>query len=551
MPPAIASAPHPAEVTSPERREVRLWLLAGVLLLALVLRLWGIEWQLPNVLYADELKYVLAASRGGPELDLEPSDFRNPSLFRHLLSVEYRVQRTAGLDELRGPDAVDRALLASHLLLGRLTVALLGTCSVALLYVVGVRVLGPDFGLLASALLAVNLLHVQLSHMSVNDVPAGFLMLAALLPSIGLFERPTRRGFLLAGLLGGLAAATKYNFGVVLVVPLVAWSLRIARRDASSGLLLMGPLLLGLGAVAGFLGGMPETVWAFPDVLEGVMRQSRLGDRPWSGQALDPVLLLYGKTLLQAFGPPAMVAALVGLAVLALRPRPEGLLLILAVSPLAYLAYMSTKALFFARFALPLIPFGCLFAAYGLMSLWASVRAPRPRAALVLVAALSALVPPVLLSARLDQLALQKDTRVEAREWLLANVPTGARLAAQTHSLPYDVGGQDLSRAYDLTLFTLLAEPRRFTQLACAGHSYVLLSSFRWEREQTTGRGGEPTGYELLAQRGRLLVTFSPGPGETEVPLSIDDVGLPFWQVVRYARPGPTIKVYELQPAAC
>jgi hypothetical protein len=545
-------------------------LLGGVLVVALALRLWGITWQLPDALYQDEMKYVQRAWDSLQEAEDRAVDFRNPWLFRHAMELEYRLLALPGQTEPGGTPGTDRSLLGPRILLARLTVALLGFGSVALLYAVGRRMLGPAAGLLAAALLAVNLLHVQLSHLGINDVPAGFFMVAALLPAAELLERPNARGFLLAGLLGGLAAATKYNFGIVLAVPLVVCALQVLqlrqprsfppepdRKEAGGWracppvgtrrLILVGPLLLGLGALVGFVIGMPEAIWSFPDVRDGMIRQAELGARRWPGQAPDPVLLLYGTTLVQAFGPAGPLAAAAGLAFL--FGRQPGLGLALAVSPLAYLAVMGGKALFFARFALPLVPFVCLFAAYGLVRLWSLVRTARPRAAIATIGCLMVLGPPAFLSARLDRLAGQPDTRVEARQWVLANIPRGTRIAAQTFTLPLGREGDELE-GYRLSQFDTLTE-EQLNRLVCAGHHFVLVSSYRSDPIRTAGRSGEAAAYEALAKRGQLVATVWPGPNDTSLPLSIDNAGLPFWQVERYARPGPSIRVYAVPPSNC
>lgn len=531
------------------RRWIRGSLLAGVVLLALLLRLWGPPWQLPKALYTDEGKYVLSATRSAQGIDDEPTDFRNPSLFRHLLNLEYRLTGLLRPSGANDGASAERELAETRLLLARLTVALLGAGTVGLLYFVGQRAFGPRSGLIAAGLLAVNFLHVHLSHFSLNDVPAGFFLVAALLPSVGLIKRPGRRGFLLAGLFAGLAAATKYNFGIVLVVPLAACALHAARRTAPRELLVLGLPLLGAGVLAGFLIGMPEIVWSFAEVRDGIVRQADIGDRRWRGQESGPVLMLYGKAVLHAFGLPAVLTAVVGLAVLLRRRSAVGLAL--AAGPLVYLGYMAGKVLFFARFALPLVPFGCLFAAYGLVRLWSTVRTRGARVLLATVACLAALGPPALLSIRLDGLARLTDTREQARQWILANVRPGTRLAAQTYSLPYALQGDDLEWTYEITFFTLFSDAQRFYELACAGNRYILVSSFRWEREQTASRRGGATGYEALAGRGQAVATFWPGPDESSVPLNVDDVALPFWSLERYARPGPTIRVYELAPEAC
>jgi hypothetical protein len=62
-----------------------------VLMFLLALRLWRINWQLPEALYYDALKYVQWASRTAASRQPTSTDFRNPSLLRHLLTIEDRL----------------------------------------------------------------------------------------------------------------------------------------------------------------------------------------------------------------------------------------------------------------------------------------------------------------------------------------------------------------------------------------------------------------------------------------------------------------------------
>jgi hypothetical protein len=525
------------------------WLLGGVVLLAAALRLWGVAWQLPDQLNHDELRWVISATGGPAGLGEEAFDYRNPSLFRHLLELEYRLLPLPGRQPVAEAGLPDRDLLAPRMLLARLTAALLGAGTVGLLYLVGQRGFGPGTGLLAGALLAVNFLHVHLSHYGLNDALAAFFLVAALVPSVGLLRRPGRAGLLLAGLLGGLATAAKYNYAIVLVVPLVAWVVRSTEPAAPREPLRLGLPLLGLGALLGLLVGMPEIVWASGEVREGVLRQAQLADQHWIGQPSEPSLLLYGKTLAHAFGLPALAAAAAGLAILERGRSAAGLAL--AAAPLAYLAFMAGKALFFARFALPLVPFVCLFAAYGLVWICTRPRAFRSRAALAAVACGAALVPPAVLSVKFDLLTGQVDTRVMARQWIRANVPPGTRLAAQTFTLPNNLEGDELPRSYGYIHFGGLPDPQSFAELACEQVRYVLVSDFQEERQRRAHRGGSATGLELLRRRGQLVTTFRPGPDASGVSQTYDDVGLPFWEIMRRARSGPTVRLYALSPESC
>jgi hypothetical protein len=213
---------------------------------------------------------------------------------------------------------------------------------------------------------------------------------------------------------------------------------------------------------------------------------------------------------------------------------------------------MATKELFFARFALPLIPFGCLLAAYGVVQLAGPARGARPRLGLALVGCLLAVGPPLALSARLAWLGRETDTRVLAERWLTDNLPPGTKVAAQSYSLPNWSPVDGSRRSYELSVFTPLSAARQFDRLACDGNQYLLISSFRADRQRTVGRPGAPTGYELLATRARLVATFSPVDGPDQPPaFNPDEIGLPYWTIERYDRPGPTINVYALSSAAC
>ena len=65
--------------------------LAAVVALALVLRLWGIGWQLPWQFHPDESHYTWKAMDLLSQGTLNPKYFRNPSLFTYLLLAEYKL----------------------------------------------------------------------------------------------------------------------------------------------------------------------------------------------------------------------------------------------------------------------------------------------------------------------------------------------------------------------------------------------------------------------------------------------------------------------------
>src|SRR5205085_997225 len=161
-------------------------------------------------------KYVDRAGatvRGQPP---DAADFRNPTLFRHVLEIEYR------LANLVRPAADVREMAVFQLSLARITSAILGALACLLTALATARlpiVSGGWSGLATGLILALAPLEVHLSHYAVNDAPASFVMAACLLFGARALVAPSGLDLLLAGLLAGLAAATKYNFGIVLVLP--------------------------------------------------------------------------------------------------------------------------------------------------------------------------------------------------------------------------------------------------------------------------------------------------------------------------------------------
>jgi hypothetical protein len=547
---APTAARPAAERATQTGRAVGAWLLGGVVLLAVVLRFWGINWQLPHALYYDEFKYAGPAARSALKIEGEKVDYRNPSLFRHLLDFELR-QLNPHLARPADQKEADYSLQTSAFLVARLTSALLGSASVVLLYVVGRKALGPSAGLLAAGLLAVNFLHVHLSHFGLNDVPAMFFLVASLIPAVALLDRPTPAGYLLAGLLGGMAAAAKYNFGFVVAVPLAIWLLHAARRSTPLSRLVLGPVMLGLGGLAGFAFAMPEIIHSFREVQQGFMTQASLADQRWDGQERDAVPLLFSRTLVRAFGLPGVLAMMIGL--ILLLWRRTALAVVLLAGPLLYLTVMLNSELFFARFALPLVPFGCLFAAYGLLWLWS--RFPiswRRKPALLLVGSLVVLGWPLLLSIRLNLLTSVTDTRTAAWDWSVTNIPTGASVATQIYAFPAARPGDPFRLTHPTNTFGSLSANSRLREVACEDEAaeFVLTASFQYDREQVRGNR-RTTGYETLETEGEHLITFTPGHGGSNVRFHVDDTGLPFWQLEQYAQPGPTVNVYRLPPGFC
>ena len=200
--------------------------LAGVLLGALALRLWGIRHGLPFSYNIDEEGHFVPVAIGFFGHDLNPGYFLNPPGYTELLYASTPSGSAAR-------DAVAARLRddpGEVFLIARVTVALLGTLAVWLLHVAGARLFDRRVGLLAAALGAVAFLPVFYGHLALNDVPA---MAPATLALLGdraaCCAAAARARPRSAGSAPGLAAGTKYTAGIALL-PLLSAIARAARE---------------------------------------------------------------------------------------------------------------------------------------------------------------------------------------------------------------------------------------------------------------------------------------------------------------------------------
>ena len=205
--------------------------LAVVLGVAFALRLWGIKQGLPYVYNVDEYGHFVPEAVAMFHHGLNPHYFINPPALT--LPAARRLRGLARRPGGRHSSTREFALHPDRLfLVARITVALLGTVSVWLLYLVGARLFDRAVGLLASAVMAVAFLPVFYGHLALNDVPTLAPLTLSLLGTAGVLRRGRMLDYLLAGVGLGLAAATKYTAGVMLLPLLAAAVAQYLRRKA-------------------------------------------------------------------------------------------------------------------------------------------------------------------------------------------------------------------------------------------------------------------------------------------------------------------------------
>ena len=186
-----------------------------------------------------------AASEGIVVLQDEPRDFAYGHVPLYLGVLATRLAERLGpalvpllpatwsltADVLNGAGRIEFHHLTA---VGRALTALFDVGTVLLTFLLGRRLYGATVGLLAAALLAVTVLHVQLAHFFASDPYLTFFALAALNALVAAHSAADGRQrlwLLLAAVLVGLAVGSKFT-AVLLLVPLVwtAWAAGWSRR---------------------------------------------------------------------------------------------------------------------------------------------------------------------------------------------------------------------------------------------------------------------------------------------------------------------------------
>jgi hypothetical protein len=573
------------------------WTLAVVALLvgAFLVRIWGVGHGLPYAYNADENAHFVPKAIGLFGHGLNPHYFVNPPAYTYVLHVVFQVWfggRT-GVSEAYATNPTEVYVVA------RVVAALLGTLAVWLLYLAGSRLFDRRVGLLAAGLLAVAFLPVFYSHLALNDVPTLAPICLCLWAAAGVLRYGRTRDYALGGLALGLAAATKYTGGIVLLPLLGAAAVQFL-APGGRGPALKGMALAGVLAAVAFVGANPYAVLAFPEFVDGLAHQSDASADTAGklGLTQDNGILYYLWTFTWGVG---WIPALLALAALAWLHRDEPRLVwMLAPAPILFLVFMGLQSRFFGRWLIPIIPVVCLLAAYLALELadWAGRRHPRLRQTIVTLAVIAVCGQGLIAVLHSGQVLSREDTRNAARDWMVANVPptqvvrdasTGGTKVVATRIVAEPVvpdgWAQDIGRPSELTSngnrwvkFPTSRSNFENDGTAIPGRGRIvniedyertlrpeLVDAYEeqgycWVVSGSTQRGRaevDPAAvpqaiayYEELERRGKLVHESSPyGDGKASVDFNFD---FSFnYAPLAYERPGPVMQVFRLRGGQC
>jgi 4-amino-4-deoxy-L-arabinose transferase-like glycosyltransferase len=481
------------------------------------LRLWNISTGVPFAVGIDEPAIMSTVVR-----ILQSGDY-NPHFFEYPTGVVYFQLGVAVVQFLTGAmrhawNAVEQVGMADFYLWGRVATATLGAATIVLVHQVGMR-WGARHALFAAGLFAVMPLHVREAHFALTDTPLVFCVTLTLLLSLRALEKPGTLTFVLAGAAAGLSAGVKYNGLYAAIMPLCAALMAGSTRKRAA----IDVVLVVVSCVVAFFVTTPYAILDLPHFLNGFGTQTRAFVPRQPGG--DSTALIYVQHLIANLGWPAFLLALYGLGLSTVRmfQGPGHVrFVLLVIFPLVFFNLITGWSFLFARYALPIVPFMCLWAAIATISGVSLLRRfdiPRVvRTTLIVGLTVAALLPPSVKSVRWVRDFGTKTTQSLAYEWIIHNVWYQSKMVSEARGL-------DLPpERYKFSTVKSLAG-RDPAALLAEGTEWVVLSSDAWGgATESGGAPPMPAAYAGLAAAGTEVKVIEPTP----------------------ANPGPVIRIRKL-----
>ena len=237
----------------------------------------------------------------------------------------------------------------------RFLTAAMGTATVFVTYLMGRLICSTWTGIASAFFLAVLPVHIAHSGFVTVDAPVALFVALTALFSILFIHREKRIYFILSLICVGFAAATKYNSGLAILLPIasliwMSYKRKIARQKFYW---LAIPTLPALT----FLCAMPYAILDFPNFLKDVLHQMiyyKVTGHP--GATIAPGWEHLGfqmREFYQNIGLAGAIFFLLGLA--GIFSRPSWFLILLF--PTAYLLFMSSMTVNFHRNFIQIYPF--------------------------------------------------------------------------------------------------------------------------------------------------------------------------------------------------
>jgi hypothetical protein len=526
--------------------------LAVILVGGVAVRVMSLHHGLPWTYHPDEAFHFVTRAMSMFAGTLNPGYFENPSAYTYLVYAALKITQGGVFGgSVASLAAGFQADPTSAFETGRVIAVTLCMLAVVAVFGVGRRLWGPAEGVAAAAILAFAFLPVAYSRFALTDTGVLLPVAVAVYGAVRAHEDGRLRWFVLSGVAVGLAVAFKYTAGLAGVPLLVAAGLR-TRRDRSA---LGGFAVAAAAAALVFFATNPYFFFDLRAALTQLGEQSDAASGPKLGQGDRSGPSYYLDSLTWGLGWGAALAAAVGAVWEWRRNRTRALLL--AVFPVVLFLYLCTAGRFFARWLMPTYPVLALLAGVALAGLAGRVPGrPWVRAGVLGLLLAAVLAQPIAADLRTGHLLNRTDTRLLARDFLLAELPRRARVVVEP-ATPRGYFLDQVTRGFRAPPETLVAggtpqrfllslEPQLVDRYRRAGYCVVVTFSAVRGRAEMDGVRPALAYYRALERQSRLIFSVDPyEDGAKPPPFDFDQSTHLYYPSV-YHRPGPEVRIYRL-----
>ncbi len=408
-----------------------------VLFLAFVVRVWGIDFGLPQTGTRHDESTIVNIAMSFGRGDFNPHFFHYPTFFMYVLFTLYTAYYFVGLLVGRFADLgsfiAEFSLFSTNFyLIARMVSVIAGVATVFVTYGVAKRLFGAKIALISAFFLSLSYLAVRESHFGKVDTLGTFFIVSAFLFIVQIIKDKSVKNYMLAGLFGGLAMSTRYA-GALVVFPMIVvhladvFSMKRGRVKEffNKNLGLFFAVLLLAFAV-----GTPFAVLDFKTFMAEIAELGEIISQPWYGVDVGSgwgyhfrVSLLYG------LGWSLFLSSFIGVVLLFVKDVRKALVLI--AFPLVYYFFIGRARTAFVRYTLPLVPFFCVTGAVFVVEVSEKLKkyvvVGLKRWVLVLMVVL-VILPSTVSVLKFNKLMAVEDSRLLAAEWINDNFSEGGSI---------------------------------------------------------------------------------------------------------------------------
>lgn len=418
-------------------------LIGVIIFIALVIRIWGISYDLPYIYHPDEPVPIGIGYNMLITGDFNPHFFDWPSLIIYInlfiQGLYLFLENIFGGSSTATNPLVGLAMGVVYspkpiiVLLGRLTTVTVGIGTILPVIWSGKGIFkSTKIGALAGLMMTIVSTNVALNRFITPDSYATFFLTIVLLASISIYRRGQTWAYIVAGVCLGLAVSSKYNTGLIIIVFFVGHFLRTGWRGYKDYRLYLVPFLGSLT----FAATTPYALLDFHSFYAGFSSTGKHYAAGHAGMEGD-TLRWYLTYMWRTAGIVYILAALAIVRGIYMRSKE---IVLLAVFPIVYFAFISSFTVRNDRTFLPLTPFLFLLAASLFADLFSKAKSLSSKllrrfalSALVCLLVVGLIIP--IRKTIMDTFQLTTvNSREAARVWIDDNLPLGSKIAIESYS---------------------------------------------------------------------------------------------------------------------